>query len=260
MLWSLWAVELAELRPAAESPEQELIASWEGRKDARGAAAPPYSKLSSLCLAARCGRRHMSQCPSAGCKKRPAERPGHASCLAASAVALLPGPDRPPAAAPGTGLGASWATRSSSCEAAGPSCMSAQPEARSKQMLWMKEEEQQAHLRGGTLGRKVLVVQSCPTLGNPMDCSPPGSPVHGILQARILEWVAISISRGSSWPRDWAQVCCIADRFFTIWTTREDPHQRGPGAFSKSSAHCSSVRPCPHGLGLSESRRRCRET
>ena len=45
---------------------------------------------------------------------------------------------------------------------------------------------------------KVLVAQSCPTLCHPMDCSPPGSSVHGILQARILEWVAISFSRGSS--------------------------------------------------------------
>ena len=50
------------------------------------------------------------------------------------------------------------------------------------------------------------VTQSCPTLCNPVDCSPPGSSVHGILQARILEWVAISFSRGSSRPRDWTQV------------------------------------------------------
>ena len=49
---------------------------------------------------------------------------------------------------------------------------------------------------------KVLVSQSCPTLCDPMDCSPPGSSVHGILQARILEWVAIPFSRGSSQPRD----------------------------------------------------------
>jgi len=45
---------------------------------------------------------------------------------------------------------------------------------------------------------KVLVIQLCPTIFDPMDCSPPGSSVHGILQARILEWVAISFSRGSS--------------------------------------------------------------
>ena len=54
-----------------------------------------------------------------------------------------------------------------------------------------------------------------------MDCSLPGSSVHGILQARILEWVAISFSRGSSWPRDQTQVSCIADRFFTAWAIRE---------------------------------------
>ena len=54
------------------------------------------------------------------------------------------------------------------------------------------------------------VTQSCPTLCDPVDCSPPGSSVHGILQARILELVAISFSRGSSWPRDWTQVSRIA--------------------------------------------------
>ena len=55
-----------------------------------------------------------------------------------------------------------------------------------------------------------------------MDCSLPGSSVHGILQARILEWVAISFSRGSSQPRDRTRVSCIAGRFFfTSWATRE---------------------------------------
>ena len=67
----------------------------------------------------------------------------------------------------------------------------------------------------------VLVAQSCPTLCNPMDCSPPDSSVHGILQARILEWVAIPFSRRSSWPRDWTQASWIAGRFFTIWATKE---------------------------------------
>ena len=64
----------------------------------------------------------------------------------------------------------------------------------------------------------VLVTQSCLTLWDPMDCSSPGSPVHGILQARILEWVAIPFSRGSSQPRDrtW-----VSRGFFTVWTTRE---------------------------------------
>ena len=53
-----------------------------------------------------------------------------------------------------------------------------------------------------------------------MDCSMPGSSVHAIFQKRILEWVAISFSRRSSWPRDQTQVSHIAGRFFTIWATR----------------------------------------
>ena len=57
---------------------------------------------------------------------------------------------------------------------------------------------------------------------NPMDYSPPGSSVHRILQARILEWVAIPFSRESSWLRDWTCVSHIVGRFFTIWITRED--------------------------------------
>ena len=65
------------------------------------------------------------------------------------------------------------------------------------------------------------VSQSCPTLCDPMDCSLPGSSIHGIVQASVLEWVAISFSRGSSRPRDWIQVSCIAGRCFTIWATRE---------------------------------------
>ena len=68
---------------------------------------------------------------------------------------------------------------------------------------------------------KVLAVQSCPALCEPMDCSPPRSSVHGILQVRILEQVTISISRESSWPRNQTRVFWIAGRFFTIWATRE---------------------------------------
>ena len=65
------------------------------------------------------------------------------------------------------------------------------------------------------------VAQSWLTLCDPMDCSLPGSSVHGIFQARILEWIAISFSRGSSWPRGRAQVSLIACRRFTLWATRE---------------------------------------
>ena len=68
---------------------------------------------------------------------------------------------------------------------------------------------------------KVLVAQSCPNLCDPIDYSSPGSSVHGILQTRILEWVAIPFSRGYSQPRDWTRVSCIAGRLFTLWATRE---------------------------------------
>ena len=65
------------------------------------------------------------------------------------------------------------------------------------------------------------VAQSCLTLCDPMDCSLPGSSIHGIFQARVLEWVAISFFRGSSQPRDWTKVSHTAGRRFTIWATRE---------------------------------------
>ena len=65
------------------------------------------------------------------------------------------------------------------------------------------------------------VAQSCPTVWDIVDYSLPHSPIHGIFQARILEWVAISFSRGSSQPRDRTQVSCIVGRRFTIWATRE---------------------------------------
>ena len=61
----------------------------------------------------------------------------------------------------------------------------------------------------------MCVTQSCPTLCDPMNCSLPGSSIHWILQARILEWVAISSSRGSSRLRDRTRTSCIAERFFT---------------------------------------------
>ena len=65
------------------------------------------------------------------------------------------------------------------------------------------------------------VAQSCPTLCVPMDCSLPGSSIHGIFQARVLEWGAISFSRGSSLPGDWTQISHTAGRGFTVWATRE---------------------------------------
>ena len=67
----------------------------------------------------------------------------------------------------------------------------------------------------------LLLAQLCLTLCDAMDWSLPGSSGHGIFQARILEWVAISFSRGSSWPRDQNWGSCIAGGFFTVWAPRE---------------------------------------
>ena len=88
---------------------------------------------------------------------------------------------------------------------------------------------------------KVKVAQLCLTLCSTMDCSPPGSSVYGISQARILEWVAISFSRESSWPRDQTQVSCIAGRLFTLWAINH------PKTFpsSWSMEKLSSMKPVP---------------
>ena len=72
------------------------------------------------------------------------------------------------------------------------------------------------------------VAQSCPTFCDPMDYSLPHSSVHGILQARVLAWVATSFCRGSSWPRDRTQVSHIVGRHFTIWATREAKRPSSP--------------------------------
>ena len=65
----------------------------------------------------------------------------------------------------------------------------------------------------------------CQTLCDPMDYSPPGSSVHGILQARILKWVAMPSSRGSSWPRDWTCISCIGRWILYHWATSVGWHQ-----------------------------------
>ena len=79
-------------------------------------------------------------------------------------------------------------------------------------------------------------LQSCLTLCNPIDSSPLGSSIHGVFQARILEWAAISFSRGSSWPRDETRVSHTAGRLFTIWANRES---RDPQAVSQKPARSS---------------------
>ena len=74
-----------------------------------------------------------------------------------------------------------------------------------------------------------------------MDCSPPGSSVHGILQATLLEWVAMPSSRGSSWLMDWTQVSCIAGGFFTVWATREAHCILAAAAAAKSLQLCLTL-------------------
>ena len=90
-----------------------------------------------------------------------------------------------------------------------------------KYMLYQQPEQRP------TTDVKVLATKSCPMLYDLMDCSPPGFSVHGLLKARILDWVAFPCSRGASQPRDGTWVSCIAGRVFTIWATRE-AHGNGP--------------------------------
>ena len=80
-----------------------------------------------------------------------------------------------------------------------------------------------------SLCSNVLVAQWYPAFCNPMGCSPPSSSVHEILQARVLEWVAISSSRGSSRPRDQTQASGTVGEFFTVWVTRAAKHHKARG-------------------------------
>ena len=85
--------------------------------------------------------------------------------------------------------------------------------------------------------KKVLVAQSCWTLCDHKDGSPPGSSVHGLVQARILEWVPIPFSRGSSQPRDRTQVSCIVGRFFILWAMAQ---MHMDNIFSKKKYKCKN--------------------
>ena len=98
--------------------------------------------------------------------------------------------------------------------------------------------------------RVCSVAQSCPTLCDPVGCSPPGSSVHGILQTTTLEWVAISFSRGSSWSRDRARVSCVSctGRWVLYhWASRE-AHAMLWGHFKKQSQKSTSNK-CWRGCG-----------
>ena len=91
--------------------------------------------------------------------------------------------------------------------------------------LWLIEVNQEGNVvsicKRGKRKKENEVAQLCLTLCDPRDHSPPGSSIHGILQARVLEWVAISFSRGSSLPRDQVQVSRTSGRLSTLWATRE---------------------------------------
>ena len=93
---------------------------------------------------------------------------------------------------------------------------------------------------------KMKVAQSRPTLCDPMDCSPAGSSIRGILQARILEWVAVPFSRGSSQPGDRTQVSRIAGGFFSategiLVAEKTSATLSGPGLLSSRGAHRASI-------------------
>ena len=82
-----------------------------------------------------------------------------------------------------------------------------------------------------------LVAQLCPVLCNAIDCSPPGSSVHGIFQARTLEWIAISFSRRSSQPGDQTGVYHIVGRSFTPWATKEAPEKHPEALFIELNSY-----------------------
>ena len=95
-----------------------------------------------------------------------------------------------------------------------------------------------------------LVAKSCLTLCDLMDCSPPGPSALGILQTRILVWVATPSSRASSWPRDWTHifwVSCIAHRFFTPWVIGEAPQPSKGAVKGKRTLLCRGERVCTSG-------------
>ena len=99
----------------------------------------------------------------------------------------------------------------------------------------------------------VLVAQWCPILYDPLGCSPPGSSVHGILQVRILEWVAIPFSKGPSWPRDWTHTGLRHCRPILYCLSHQGPHctRRLMQSLGKTRAGkplcCWDVYPWSHG-------------
>ena len=100
---------------------------------------------------------------------------------------------------------------------------------------WVKSHTRHLHLM-----TESEVTQSCPPLCDPMVCSLPGSHVHGIFQARVLDWIAISFPRGSSRPRDRSWVSCIANRCFYCLS-----HQRSHTWWLNAALHALFYYPGP---------------
>ena len=109
----------------------------------------------------------------------------------------------------------------------GPLCLNSltlPPRVRS--FFFFKEQDLNKSVDSSEEGGCCLVANLCSTLRGPTYCSLPGSSVHWILKARILECIAVSFSRGSSQPRDWTQVSCVGRWIFYRWATRESPWKR----------------------------------
>ena len=117
---------------------------------------------------------------------------------------------------PNWGQLASWVTSGMGCKGRSGGCKSRAPSPLASGSLQL--------VQGRERSEKVKVAQLCPTVCDPMDYT-----VHGILQDRILEWVAFPFSRESSQPRDRTQVSHFAGRFFTSWATREAWERSEPG-------------------------------
>ena len=177
------------------------------------------------------------------------ENPSHATCpfakwLYCSSHQELESISLPVEFGPGFGL--LWSVEGDECR-----CVTSQSQAftvlatsRVFVVVILLETWDQYAIKKSQLGFCRKITKSCPTLCDPMDCSPPGSSVHGIFQARILEWGAISSSRGSSRHRDWIRISCIGSWVLYHRAAKEAPplsSQPPTGVCLSQEAHIFSL-------------------